>query len=363
MFAIMPGNMLPAIREAIVGSNSFVEVHKGEYIFFDYVNLNDNAFPPIVTEADKLRRECRGLIVNAKTGNVVGRRFHKFFNQNERPEEEVNFDFDNHIAIEKLDGSMVSIHWLEEEGRYVPFTKLGYTEVAKQCDMELDLEKYIELVVYLGDSVTCIFEYVSPTNKIVVEYSSPNLILTAIRDNKDGTYMDHEQVSRWAHCFGIKVADYIRHLPETGAEGMVLRDVTGRMMKVKTTWYVEQHYMRSYWNNELYIVQHIFDAHIDDLSSVLTSQEKEKLDKYAETVTSVFLNWYKKLADEVERLQHYSNKELALEHKNEWTWAVYRVRNGVTSIDKWLAYFRERMLTSQSYKKNVKSILNLPDWS
>lgn len=35
-----------------------------------------------------VRRECRGLLLDARSGVVLARRFHKFFNINERPETE-----------------------------------------------------------------------------------------------------------------------------------------------------------------------------------------------------------------------------------------------------------------------------------
>ena len=54
--------------------------------------------------------QCRGLLVCRSTGRVLARRFHKFFNINERPEADVHtISIDeNTQALEKLDGSLVS---------------------------------------------------------------------------------------------------------------------------------------------------------------------------------------------------------------------------------------------------------------
>jgi len=57
-----------------------------------------------------IRRECRGLIFDAKTGELLSRRFHKFFNINEKEESMLENMTDlsgGHIILEKLDGSMI----------------------------------------------------------------------------------------------------------------------------------------------------------------------------------------------------------------------------------------------------------------
>jgi RNA ligase len=51
-------------------------------------------------------RECRGLIFNAETGEVISRRLHKFFNIGELPETQAEkVDITRpHIILEKMDG-------------------------------------------------------------------------------------------------------------------------------------------------------------------------------------------------------------------------------------------------------------------
>ena len=65
-----------------------------------------------------IRRECRGLLVCSRTGRVIARRFHKFFNVHELQETSIE-NMENIFAQElekgnilevtdKLDGSLVS---------------------------------------------------------------------------------------------------------------------------------------------------------------------------------------------------------------------------------------------------------------
>ena len=92
-FCLLDGNVLPAVRAAIAGNDTFVEKQHPEhgYVAFDYRDARNMAevFPDPDSLAPKkngeerwqwaCRRECRGLLVCAETGRVLARRFHKFF--------------------------------------------------------------------------------------------------------------------------------------------------------------------------------------------------------------------------------------------------------------------------------------------
>jgi RNA ligase len=69
----------------------------------------DTTFPRVISACDAIRRECRGLVFD-KNGWILARRFHKFFNLNEREETLArNVDFSKpHSVLAKIDGSMIS---------------------------------------------------------------------------------------------------------------------------------------------------------------------------------------------------------------------------------------------------------------
>ena len=77
----------------------------------------------------KMRRECRGLIFDTKTGQLISRPYHKFFNAGERDETQlskINL-YEPHVVLEKLDGSMIRPIPTKEGFRLA--TKAGITDV------------------------------------------------------------------------------------------------------------------------------------------------------------------------------------------------------------------------------------------
>ena len=63
-------------------------------------------------------RECRGLVLNTDTLEVVARGFNRFFNWGEVADEMPLFDFSDFVVQEKVDGSFVLLfyfagRWLE----------------------------------------------------------------------------------------------------------------------------------------------------------------------------------------------------------------------------------------------------------
>lgn len=68
----------------------FFEAVRGDLSIFNYQTAFEFSFAPLsekgLTEEEigyrKILRECRGLIFNNQTGEIVARRYHKFFNVN-----------------------------------------------------------------------------------------------------------------------------------------------------------------------------------------------------------------------------------------------------------------------------------------
>ncbi len=75
------------VRAAIEGREDFREVKYSDHSAFVYfLGVAKDIFPDPNTAPDertkllwKLRRECRGLVFDLE-GNILARRFHKFFN-------------------------------------------------------------------------------------------------------------------------------------------------------------------------------------------------------------------------------------------------------------------------------------------
>eukprot|EP00306_Pavlova_sp_CCMP459_P012950 CAMPEP_0185188564 /NCGR_PEP_ID=MMETSP1140-20130426/5483_1 /TAXON_ID=298111 /ORGANISM="Pavlova sp., Strain CCMP459" /LENGTH=691 /DNA_ID=CAMNT_0027755073 /DNA_START=369 /DNA_END=2441 /DNA_ORIENTATION=- len=136
-FPVFEGNVLPLLREAIAGCHEFTSLDVGEYICFDYHSERGGAacaqaMWPEVEAARRgtrerwmraARRECRGLLVSARTGRVLARRFHKFFNADEveettawRLEDQLNSAGARATVSLKVDGSLCSPLLLPRRG-------------------------------------------------------------------------------------------------------------------------------------------------------------------------------------------------------------------------------------------------------
>ena len=262
----------------IEGRPEFVVAEREGYTVVNYVVAMADTFD--MTGPDDLggaiRRECRGLIFDAD-GNLMSRPFHKFFNVNERTETQSHaIDMSQpHVIMEKLDGSM--IRPILVDGYLRLATKMGVTEVAMQAETWLaaqdpSLKEWLRQCVQ--DSVTPIFEWVSPFNQIVLAYDSADLIYLGTRDNATGAYvMDKSCPFTTVPRYGSvesNLADYIsRQRGAEGREGDIIRFADGHMVKVKNDWYVRIHKTVDRIVFDRNIVDLIINEEVDDVMPML----------------------------------------------------------------------------------------------
>lgn len=294
-------DVLPSIE----GSDDFFITEKEDYTVINYRLLSSSTFPPVIDPSvisddlnhkynhkAAIRRECRGLIFDKK-GKLLRRAYHKFFNINEREETLLqNVDFsENHSLLEKVDGSMITPIWLDGNLRLA--TKAGITSVAMDAEYFIaDKPNYKSFMKLCHDhNITPIFEYVSNTNRIVIEYPE-NLILTAMRRMDTGTYFDYTLLRvhalqyniplvQWYHNTSTSMNEYIDSLSLTSdIEGVVIRFASGHMVKVKTLWYVAIHRAKDNLLHEKRVIELIMNDKVDDVLSFLPDKDKEKLEKY-----------------------------------------------------------------------------------
>lgn len=83
--------------EAINGKTEFKLYSSFGFTFIKYQTSSSSTFPDLSTASNKkqerhlkILRECRGIAFNQKTGKCVCRKFHKFFNINEKEETNVS---------------------------------------------------------------------------------------------------------------------------------------------------------------------------------------------------------------------------------------------------------------------------------
>jgi RNA ligase len=134
---------------------------------------------------------------------------------------------------------------------------------------------------------TAIFEWTSPTARIVVHYPEPSLKLLHIRENVSGKYLTKEEIATVAAHYKIPVVeedeaihDLIMTDPAAfvklvdsveGIEGWVIQFDDGNMVKLKTKWYMDRHHAMTFIRRRDIAILALHEE-IDDLKSMLVGE-------------------------------------------------------------------------------------------
>ncbi|EFC41021.1 hypothetical protein NAEGRDRAFT_80833 [Naegleria gruberi] len=270
------------IESAIKGRKEFVTQVDEGFRFIKYKSIVENTFADQSTMKDMtdrerldqlIRRECRGIIFEEKSKKIVCRKFHKFFNINERVEsniEKINWKRP-FVVVEKMDGSLVSPIFVSSKRDISDIrftTMLGFTAMAKNMvagyiDKNLaqkNLRKpFLEFCKYcLDQGWSCSFEYTGPQNIVVIKYLEEKLTLLAIRHTESGEYLTYQEMKdildknpNWQKA--VNLVSLWKDFPQgteepqkllseiyeqKGLEGYVIRFNDGDFYKAKTKYYM-----------------------------------------------------------------------------------------------------------------------------
>lgn len=209
--------------------------------------------------------DARGIVLDGDS-NVISRPYRKFFNYRELESREDLSDevkklsqWDNesyYHVYDKLDGSLAVISQYEGELLYSSSGNLEgkYPEKFKNwVENNLNEEQKQKLLDYTK-FFTMIFEYVSPTDRIVLGYNKEELILHGVNSTDGAGELDSPILLRKVgEIIGVKTAEeYNLDLSEMlkiqkdGAggdliEGFVIKFKSGKRLKIKTQEYLDLH--------------------------------------------------------------------------------------------------------------------------
>ena len=280
----------------IEGREEFRVMEKDWYTVVNYMVAFDTTFEwdsndPV---GSSVRRECRGLIFGTD-GKLISRPYHKFFNAGEKEEtqlDKINL-YEPHVVLEKLDGSMIRPIPTADGFRLA--TKAGITDIAEQAEQFIADDPHYSTFINkcIQKGTTPIFEWCSRKNRIVVDYPEDNLILTGLRYNDTGKYVDYEVMVNYATAWNIPVVKavnglavqnidlFVRQVREwDDGEGIVLRFDTGHMCKVKSADYVLRHKSKDSISQEKNVLQTILSDSVDDLIPLLTPEDGERIQRF-----------------------------------------------------------------------------------
>lgn len=338
----------------------------------DFVN-------PIENRPDVKAYEMRGLTFVFNTDGTLFKRFvllEKFFNINQVPETmySVVKDYKIKFINNKEDGSIASFIQLPN-GKIIGKSKMGFDNeqangINKIYKTREDIYTFVNWCI--GNNIIPIFEYVSPSNRIVLKYLKEDLILLRMRDLITGRHIDIKD--HLDKIGSIRIAPFeddmvdLDNLTEVVAkqvdkEGVIVHaiDSVGKdfFFKIKTPWYMALHGLLT---NDIYkeniIIEYILDDKIDDILGQIPENEKDAHDRINKII-SVVKNAIDVKVSELKKSYKFftsfsSRKEYAIKYykKDPNFGYVMQMDKGVDPYE----------LAKKWVKDNTKKLMMARDW-
>jgi hypothetical protein len=264
-------------------------------VILNYDQIESPKINPIV-------RECRGLVLEMKTYNLVSRSFNRFFNCGEHVEEMKLFDFSKFHALSKEDGSLVNLYnyknkWFANTRGSFGHQKIQSSDITwhEGFCKALKVNNLDELK--LDPSLTYSCEYCSVYNKVVRMYKEPVMYLLSVFRGHQELSLDEIDLIKFDNFLfperflfnDIKhIQDFLNDKAKDDPtfEGVVIHDGNLRF-KIKNTTYMALHALKGDGDN-LFLPKNL-------LPFILSGEEDELLIYYPE-VTETYYE-YKQLVD------------------------------------------------------------------
>lgn len=273
-------------------------------------------------------RECRGLILNSQTHELVARSFSRFFNWGEVIDEMSLFNFNDFSVQSKEDGSLVVIYFYDGQWHINTRGSFGLDLMQFQSFTwregilrALGVPSLQKLDSYLDSSVTYVGEFVSPWNKVVRSYVEPKVyLLSAFKGYSELSRQNCDQLASDASLFMRptryefttieQVQEFLREMAASDAtyEGVVICDDEFRRWKIKSPTYLSLHRMGSIKENLFNpknLVPFILSGESDELLTYF-SEVREALEFYTQQFNelcdemNILWNQYQGLTDQKE---------------------------------------------------------------
>lgn len=195
---------------------------------------------------DDITKQCRGLIMNVATGEVLARPFPKFFNYQEHVAKGWNIPAEEPQVYEKLDGSLGILYWLNDvpwiatRGSFKSDQAIWATEWFRK---NIDHSK-------LNREWTYLFEIIYPENRIVVNYEYSGLVFISSRWTKGGDetgnpyppFLQTGGEMKRAERYPFSSIESLLEIKKDNFEGFVLYYPTENLrVKIKLSEYVRLH--------------------------------------------------------------------------------------------------------------------------
>lgn len=207
---------------------------------------------------DKSNLQFRSSVYNAN-GELISASFPKFFNLGEKPALYSNPDtFRDQEVLEKVDGSTLVVS--KYNGNLMIRTRgtVDATQLVNGHEIDFLMKKYpLAFSFEENDNSSRIFEWVSPHNKMVIDYGDePDLYLIGIINHFDYSLISQNDLDVFASKYEVKrpkrfnfstLKDIVSSVEKfDDMEGVCLYYNNGQnIVKIKGEWYLKLHHLKS----------------------------------------------------------------------------------------------------------------------
>lgn len=244
-------------------------------------------------------QECRGLILEKGTWDIMSFPFKKFFNEQEGNAPKINWD--DFIILDKVDGSFIHLYWDWHVSEWVCATtgaaeaegtvnnRIGFT--FKELFWETVENKYptFDVDTLLDKDRVYMFELTSPYNTVVKQHVEPALTLLGTRNLKTFVESDYEGTRMVSDIIGVPIVKKFdlslknaAELKETFdgmpyyEEGYVVMDSNMNRVKIKNPSYVAVHHLKDRLNS-YNIMEIIKTNEVDEFNATFPERTIEVL--------------------------------------------------------------------------------------
>lgn len=296
-----------------------------------------------------ITKECRSLVLELGTWEVVSRSFDRFLNYGESGTGE-DWELPSMEAYEKMDGSLIGIFSYNGVNLYRTRSMIMPTSIINEWVSELTWKEAIETAIggspyFTIKGVTLICELTCIENRVVVKYENPNptLTLLAVRTT-EGDYLDRTKLDKILEGFTFlhspkkysfntisECLTSAKNLPDLH-EGFVMYKDGVPLGKVKNPAYVAAHHLRGEGLNKRRIFDLLIMGEVEEYLSVFPEDE---------SVFTKYLKAYQLLGEELQKVEEVvdqshllSKKEFALSvMDSEFKHIAFTCRNKKVSAE------------------------------
>lgn len=226
----------------------------GDLVLLNYSQIDSPKAHPIVME-------CRALVLESGTWNIVSMGFRRFFNYGEMKEITGDFDFSKAVAVEKVDGSFIQVFWYKDRwymttrGTIEGTGQVGIFNMTFRQLFDMTVKQYTGFWEKLSKSFIYVFELVSPESQVVKMYPDKALYLTGLRDSSSFEEYSYNGIKDEAEHVGVRCP---RVYPFSDVDGLLalaasLKDLDEGFVCVDYSTHVDGNFKRLKVKNPGYV--------------------------------------------------------------------------------------------------------------